>query len=343
MRIGLIGIGFMGRGHLDQYIQLKKENSDIELVAIADIDSDKFKGIFVKGNLGDLGASKYDFSQYHCYTSAEEMLAKEELDAVDIVLPTYLHAKYSIMAMEAGVHVLCEKPMALNLAECDAMIEASRRTGKTLMIAQCLRFWRAYEILKEFVDNGELGRPVFFAMFRGGGIPQWSHLQWEKDEAKSGGCLLDQHIHDVDMLNWLFGKPEAVSTLGINVIPGTGFDAVSTNYRYKGLIANASDDWVMNGKDLPFSMWYRANFEKGTVILENGVTKVYPVDGDCYVADDGSGPDAYYREICHFAHHAVKGETDDRTSLENIRQTIAIVEAEHRSAENNGAWTTVEL
>ena len=342
MKMGLIGIGFMGRGHLDQYIQLKKDNSDIELVAICDIDPDKFKGIFIKENM-DHGIGKYDFSQYRCYTDAKEMLEKEELDGVDIVLPTYLHAEYAIMAMEAGVNVLCEKPMALNIAECDRMIEVSRKTGRKLMIAQVLRFWRAYEILKEFVENGKLGKPVFFDLFRGGGIPQWSYNDWEKDENRCGGCILDQHIHDVDMLNWLFGKPEMVSSLGRNVVPGAGYDAVSTHYRYDGFIARTGDDWSMNGKDMPFSMWYRANFEKGTVVLENGITKVYPVDGDCYVADDGTGSNGYYREICHFAHEIIHGKSDERVSLENIRQTVAIVEAERRSADMNGEWMTVEV
>lgn len=342
MRMGLIGIGFMGRGHLDQYVQLKKEHSDIELVAIADIDPDKFKGIFVKDH-EEFNENKYDFSEYHCYTDAKEMLEKENLDGVDIVLPTYLHAEYAIMAMEAGVNVLCEKPMALNLADCDRMIEASERTGKKLMIAQVLRFWRAYEILKEFVDNGKLGKPVFFDMFRGGGIPQWSYMSWEKDEALSGGCIMDQHIHDVDMLNWLFGKPEAISCMGRNVIPGAGFDAVSTHYRYEGMIAHTADDWAMFSKDMPFSMWYRANFEKGTVVLQDGITKVYPVDGDCYVADDGSGPNGYYREICHFAHEVCRGKSDKRVALDHIRQTIAMVEAEHRSASRLGEWVTVEI
>ena len=341
MRMGLIGIGGMGRGHLNQYIRLREEHSDIQLTAIADIDPDKFKGIFFKNN-PDAPPSHYDFSLYHCYTDAREMLEKEQLDGVDIVLPTYLHAEYTITALEAGVNVLCEKPMALNLKDCDRMIEAAERTGKKLMIAQVLRFWPAYEILKSYVDSGELGRPVYFDLFRGGGTPRWSYEDWSKDEARSGGCILDQHIHDVDLLNWLFGRPQAVSALGRNVLPGAGFDAVSVHYRYPGFIAHAGDDWSMNCRDMPFQMAYRANFEKGTVVLEKGVTTLYPVEGRSRVLDDGSGPSAYYREICHFAHALLRGETDDRVSLNSIRQTVAMVEAEHRSASRSGEWTAVE-
>jgi predicted dehydrogenase len=340
MKIGLIGIGFMGRGHLDQYLRLRKEGSPIQLTAIADIDPDKFQNIFVKGNL-DLGAQQYDFSQFHCYTDAREMLEKEALDAVDIALPTDLHAQYAIAAMEAGLDVLCEKPMALNLAQCDQMIQCAQRTGRKLMIAQVLRFWRSYEILKEFVDSGSLGAPVFFSLFRGGPTPAWSHEGWSKSEARSGGCILDQHIHDVDMLNWLFGAPKAVSTLGRNVIKGAGYDAVSTHYRYDGFIAAASDDWAMNGKDMPFSMSYRANFERGTVVLENGVTKVYPVDGAGYTADDDQGDNGYYREIKYFAQMVAGGE-GERVSLASTRMSIAIVEAERKSADLFGAWVPVE-
>ncbi len=340
MKVGLIGIGFMGRGHLDQYIRLGEEGSSIKLTAIADTDRDKFKGKFLPGNL-NIGMRQYDFSRYHCYECIEEMIRREELDAVDIVLPTDLHAQYAIMAMEAGLHVLCEKPMAVDLAQCDEMIAASQRTRRHLMIAQVLRFTKPYEILKGYVDSGEFGKPVSFSLFRGGPTPNWSYQEWSLDRRRSGGCLLDQHIHDVDALVWMFGCPQAVSCVGYNMHSGAGYDAVSTHYRYGGFIAHAADDWAMNGKDIAFGMYYRANFEKGTIIYENGITTVYPQNAEKFIAArDEDSDNGYYREIKYFA-DVIAGQENKRASLQSVRTSIAVAGAEERSADRKGEWITL--
>ena len=156
LKAGLIGIGFMGRGHLDNYIRLESEGLPVKLVAICDIDEEKFGDKFVEGNI-DVGKTRYDFSKYTLYTDIDEMLEKEELDFVDIALPTYLHAEASIKALNKGIHVLCEKPMALTVEECRQMIEAAEKNNKKLMIAQCLRFWPEYEYLKECVETNRFG------------------------------------------------------------------------------------------------------------------------------------------------------------------------------------------
>ena len=107
--------------------------------------------------------------------------------------------------------------MALTPELCQSMIDASQETGKTLMIAQCLRFWPAYETLKATVDGGTLGRVTGGYFFRGGRTPAWSYEEWLMDEARSGGCIMDQHVHDVDTIQWLFGPAEAVSLSLIHI------------------------------------------------------------------------------------------------------------------------------
>ncbi|MGI6538540.1 MAG: Gfo/Idh/MocA family protein [Caldicoprobacterales bacterium] len=204
LKVGLIGIGFMGRGHLENYLKLESEGYPIRLTAICDIDENKFNNIFVPGNI-DIGNKKYDFSKYNLYTDIDEMLENENLDYVDIALPTYLHAKASIKALNKGIHVLCEKPMALNVEECKAMIDASEKNNKKLMIAQCLRFFPQYEYLKECVETKRFGRVTGAYFFRGGATPKWSYNNWLLKKEISGGALLDQHIHDVDTINWIFG------------------------------------------------------------------------------------------------------------------------------------------
>ena len=342
LKVGLVGIGFMGRGHLDQYIRLEKEGADIKLVAICDVDPNKFKGIFTPGNMGSLGSNTYDFSKYHLYTDFDEMIANEELDYVDMPLPTFLHCHYAVRAMEKGLNVLCEKPMALNPEQCNQMIQTAERTGKKLMIAQCLRFWPAYRIAKAYVDNGEFGKPVFGRFYRGGSTPAWSYQDWLRDESRSGGVLLDQHVHDVDTINYFFGMPDAVSTISHNYHLGAGTDAVSTHYRYENMVITAEDDWSQNGDGVNFKMTFLLNFERGSVEYDGVKTTVHPVGGKMFVADDGTTDDGYYNEIKYYTNCLENNLPIETAPLESTRDTIVIATAERESAAKNGEWISLK-
>ena len=333
MKVGLIGIGFMGRGHLDQYIRLQSENSQIQLAAICDIDEAKFKGVFtpVESNI-DVGSAEYDFTPYALYTDYREMIEKEELDFVDIALPTYLHCEASVFALEHGLHVLCEKPMALNAEECGKMIAAAEENRRTLMIGQCLRFWPAYEYLKGCVADGRYGRAFCAYFFRGGATPKWSYENWLLTKEKSGGCMLDQHVHDVDMVNYLFGMPKSVFTSAVNVIPGSGWDALSTNYIYDGAVVNAQDDCSLLGS-FGFEMIFRVNFEKANMTLDRqGVLTVNPNDGEAF-APELSPDNGYYREIIYFADCAANNKPVDVADPRSTMDTIRLAEREQMSAE----------
>ncbi|MFW5998961.1 MAG: Gfo/Idh/MocA family protein [Halanaerobiaceae bacterium] len=334
LKVGLVGIGFMGRGHLDVYKRLESEEYPVKLTAICDIDEDKFEGKFVEGNI-DVGAGDYDFSKYSLYTDMEKMFAEEDLDYVDIALPTYLHADATVKALNNDLHVLCEKPMALNTEECKQMIDTAEKQNKKLMIGQCLRFWPAYEKLHEYVENGKFGNVISGYFFRGGPTPEWSYQNWLLDKDKSGGVLLDQHVHDVDMINWLFGKPEAVSTLGRNVIEGSGYDAVSTNYIYEdGKVINAQDDWTLLG-DYQFSMKFRVNFEKGNIIFEDGELTINPNDADGFVPELSEN-NGYYREIKYFINAIKEDKTIKVAEPKSTMESIAIARKEMESADNKG-------
>ena len=334
LKVGLVGIGFMGRGHLDVYKRLKKEGAPVKLVSICDIDEKKFAGKFIKGNI-DVGTVDYDFSKYNLYTDLEEMITQEKMDYLDIALPTYLHAEATIMALEEGLHVLCEKPMALNKEECQEMIDASLTNDKKLMIAQCLRFWPHYQELKKYVESGEFGQVLAGYFYRGGGTPRWSYQNWLLNKDKSGGVLLDQHIHDVDMINWLFGKPESVSTIGRNVIEGSGYDIVTTNYIYRDKkVVNAQDDWVLQG-DYGFNMRYRVNFAKGNLVFENNKLTVNPEKGDSF-SPDLSEDNGYYREIKYFIDAILQEREITISDPVSTMETIVIAEKEKESADKNG-------
>lgn len=334
LKVGLVGIGFMGRGHLDIYIEMMEKEYPVELVAICDIDEDKFEGKFMPGNL-NVGMGDYDFSKYNLYTDYDEMLEKEELDYVDIALPTYLHAEATIKALNKGIHVLCEKPMALNVKECQEMIDAAKANDKKLMIGQCLRFWPEYEYLKECVDSDKYGKVISGYFFRGGTTPKWSYENWLLTKEKSGGVLLDQHVHDVDTINWLFGTPDKVTTIGRVVFPESGYDAVSTNYMYDDMVINAQDDWTINNDDYGFGMTFRVNFERGALILDAGKLVEYPHGEKSFEPEieEGSG---YYREIEYFI-DAIKNDTPiERADVYSTMETIRIANAEQDSADRKG-------
>ena len=167
LKVGFIGLGSMGRGHVDVYRRLEREGAPVKLVAVCDIDPVKLQnGTSIQSNIVDTDG--LDLSAYRRYTDYHEMLAKEELDYVDTALPTCLHAEAAIAVLKSGRHVLSEKPMALSVDHCSSMIAAANEAGKLLMTAQCLRFWPAYEYLKKTVDENRFG-PVTSAYFWRGG------------------------------------------------------------------------------------------------------------------------------------------------------------------------------
>lgn len=335
LKVALIGLGGMGRGHLANYQRLMAEGYPVQLVAVCDIDEAKFRKNDIAINI-ETGGDGLELGDVKLYTDYKQMISELDLDYVDTPLPTYEHAKAAIYALEHGLHVLCEKPMALTVEQCKEMIAARDRSGKTLMIAQCLRFWPAYETLKAYVDEKTYGEVTSAYFFRGGSTPMWSYNNWLQKKELSGGVLLDQHVHDVDTINWLFGMPDSVCCLAKNVIPGSGYDAVSTQYFYPdGKVVNAQDDWTING-DFGFEMIFRVNFERGCLVLSRQGLTVYPVGAPAFVPDLPAD-DGYYREIRYFLNCLEKGLSPDRCTPESTMDTIRIASAEQRSADTGSS------
>ncbi|MCA0757326.1 Gfo/Idh/MocA family oxidoreductase [Paenibacillus sp. N4] len=331
LKVGLIGFGFMGRMHFDNYVRLAAEGAPVQLVSICDLRIEELKNGAAWGNIAT-GQSIYDLSPYRLYDDIATMLEHEQLDIVDIALPTKLHADLTCSLLERGIHVLCEKPVAFTSEDGRRMADTAKKTGSTFMVAQCLRFWPAYEYLKSCVEDGRYGAVTSGSFFRGGGSPQG----WFLDGEQSGGCILDMHIHDVDMINWLFGKPDRVSAIARSVIPGSGYDIVSANYMYPdGKVLNAQADWTLQG-DFGFAMTFRVNFEGGNLVFENNRLKVNPNGGPGFFAElpEDMG---YYRELRYFIEAVDKGKPVSVCTPESAVESLEIVEAEIRSADANGA------
>ena len=358
LNAGLIGLGGMGRGHLENLVRLEKEGL-VHLKAVCDIDPSKFANVENNFNIKGIGESKFDFDSFAHYTSVDDLIANEKLDLVVIAIPTYLHADNAIKCLDAGINVMSEKPMSLTSADCDRMIEAAKKNGKYLMIGQVLRFWGEYTVLKNLVEDSkicdpakraypdiDLGKPLAGYFFRGGAQPTGSWQNWYWHKEKSGGCIQDQHIHDVDMINWLFGMPKAVCSRGRNLIKGddydAGYDAVSTQYIYDDdIVVNSQDDWTMNGRG--FWMEYRVSFERGSVIMgaNNGGAVVMTHDGkDVTPAFDSDN--AYYKEVKYLIGLIESCGENTINPPTASRDTIKIVEAEVKSCYLKGQIVEVK-
>ncbi len=153
--VGIIGMGFMGRMHLSAYQKL----SQAKVIAMADIDPDKRAGKGGDaGNLGDTNFPSDAPAFERIYQSGVELIHDADIDLVDICVPTSDHKALFLAAVNAGKNVLLEKPMAVKPADVEAIVAAGKKSKRTVMVAQCIRFWPAYVVLKDYVDTAKLGK-----------------------------------------------------------------------------------------------------------------------------------------------------------------------------------------
>ncbi|MBR6633796.1 MAG: Gfo/Idh/MocA family oxidoreductase [Clostridia bacterium] len=336
LRMGLVGLGSMGRGHLTTIEQLIADGADIKLVALCDIDPKAFGSVEATLNLEGMEKADYDFSKYNCYLSVDEMLEKEELDLVNVVVPTYEHSTVACKVLNKGINCLCEKPMGISLSQCQLMIDTAKKNNVRLMIGQCLRFDGTYTALKNIFESGELGAPIGGHFYRGGSAPA---KEWFFCREKGGGGLFDQHIHDVDMVQYLYGMPKAVSTVGRVVRPGSGYDTCATNYVYDNLCVHTSNIWVSN--EIGFSWGFRADFEEGTVILDHNGFRAFNKNNEKLDIKPVHDKSAHYAEIKYFIDLVANGGEDKINPPEESMNTIKLALAEMASADNKGAIVTL--
>ena len=187
LKVGVVGIGGMSGAHISAWSAME----DVEIVALCDVRPERMER----------------YPGKHYYEDIDEMLEKEELDILDICTPTYLHADFAVKGLEKGIHVLTEKPIALKEEDVARVYDAARRNQVNFMVAQVLRFWPEYEVLKEIYDSQKYGRLLSGFMSRLGCVPHWSWDNWMLDEERSGLVPFDLHIHDLDFMIYAFGEP----------------------------------------------------------------------------------------------------------------------------------------
>ena len=324
LNAALIGFGGIAQAHKNGYATLEKLGK-VRLVAACDIRKEAFEKT-VEINLKT--DSKEGVSNFRCYTDLEEMLANEQIDFLDICVPSYLHREISVKMLERGYNVLCEKPMALNSQDCDAMLEAEEKSGKHFMIAQVLRFFPEYEYLKKCIVENTYGKTLAAFFNRVSAPATWGWENWFMDYHKAGGCITDLHVHDIDIARYLFGEPKSVSCRAVDT--NSKYDIVQTTLGYDDVIVMAHGAWA--SKKTQFSAGYRVDFEQATVALEGGKVTVYPNDDRDVFTPELTGWDGYTDEIDFFC-DVVSGKIENtRNSAYSAAKTIRLIEALKQSA-----------
>jgi predicted dehydrogenase len=198
VNVGVIGLG-MGSAHLKCY----EACPQAKVVALCDVDEAKLNSI-LKDRPGVEG-----------FTDYRKMLKMKELHAVSVALPNYLHAPVTIAALQAGKHVLCEKPMAMNAREAQQMKRAAERAHRILMMHFNMRFFAPAATLKPIIEAGTLGDiyHVTTTYLRRDGYPKPGGWFGQKDKS-GGGPLIDLGVHRIDFAMWLIGYPRPVAALG---------------------------------------------------------------------------------------------------------------------------------
>jgi predicted dehydrogenase len=334
VKVALTGVGFMGKTHLGVYQRL----GNVEIAALCDVRkaNTEITQLEAGGNI-KASSGSIDLSRACKYTDYESMLKDGGFDFVDICLPTYLHAEYSIRALEAGFHVFCEKPMALTAPETAKMLKTVEKTGKLFSVGQCLRFWPAYVEVKRLIDSGKYGKAKYAEFARFSAPPTWGWENWLLDGKRSGNAALDLHVHDVDMLLFLFGKPDSVRSSGVVERDGS-VSHIASVYSYPGLAAASTGGWICSDS---FGFNMRAFFvlEGATIELDSSkeaMVTLCPKGGEKTPVALPEG-DGYYHELADFvagiAKGGLSGTVTGASAAESVKLALTEIESVKKGKE----------
>lgn len=211
INVGIIGFGFMGRTHGKAYQDAANDGYACKLIAVADAnlkDLDSYTG----GNI-DTDQQSIDTSNITLYNDAERIIKDPGIHLISVCTHTETHVDLAIAALEAGKHVLVEKPIAIDPDDVQRLASAAEGSDRLCIPAMCMRHWPAWVKIREIIRSKEHGSVRSAVFNRLGSRPTWA-TDFYTDQSRSGGVLHDLHIHDTDFIFHCFGKPSAVITTG---------------------------------------------------------------------------------------------------------------------------------
>lgn len=299
-RVAVVGFGFMGMTHSLNILK----NKDLKLVAIVDAHPEIIEKNLqaTTGNISTGNIDVIELADVHKYSSLDECLRNEELDAVNICVHTNLHYEMTKKALLNGKHVFLEKPFCLNIEQAEELILLAEQKKKILMVGHVVRFMPPYQKLKQWIDSKEFGNLKFLSFSRFSGLPGWG--QWKEKHVtdSSGGALFDLVIHDIDFASYVLGLP---SEIKCNYLPGSisKYDYISAmwSYKEKNLHVKIEGGNTFHSS-FPFQAGYMAQFEKASIIFTSLKGDVIGITDDNSFKEipAGDAGEGYYNEIAYF-------------------------------------------
>lgn len=336
VNVAVVGLGFMGTVHLNAYNRIPSSR----IVALCGASRIPVNGV-LKGLEGNITAPKalHFGPDVKVYRHFEELLTDPRVQLVDLCTPTALHAEQSIAALQAGKHVLCEKPVARTSAQARKIIKAAQSTAGFFMPAMCMRFWPGWSFLKKIVQEKTYGNVLAARFSRVSEAPTWSKETYAQT-SQSGGALFDLHIHDTDFVQFLFGRPSAVFSTGVKRFDGS-IDHVSTQYLFpNGPPVLAEGSWLLN-----------KGFNMSYLIFCEGATLEYSLDrgeNALCLSEKGQSPrivsiagDGYLEEIRYMIDCIQMSRQPSVVTVQEGLSALEICEAEEKSI-NTGQVVPVQ-
>ncbi len=317
IRIAIVGTGGMGTVHYHNYARIQ--------------------GCQVAALVGITEQSRQSAAEWGLplFPDIASMACAQAVDVVDVCTPTFMHKEHVMQALSLGMHTVTEKPVALRAQDAREMFDLAERQGKLLLVAQVLQFTKEVEILRGLVQGGEYGKPLDAHFERLAAAPRWSQNGWLFDREKSGLVPFDLHIHDLDVIVSLFGKPERVSFTSCGGAGKAYQEHYRFLYEYNALNVAAEAAWF--NADFPFTARWRVYFEKAVLVNEGGSLTAYSFDHPPRVfdtADEIQIPTGinlpptgmFYRELSHFIDCVRRGVPSERVSRAQIMTVIELLE-----------------
>lgn len=317
IKIGIVGVGGMGTVHYNNYLHLP----DCAVVGL------------VTGSPS--GREKAAAWGVPAFDTIQDLVERTGAQVVDVCTPTYRHKDHVTQALEAGAHVIVEKPCALSRADAQAMYDLAQQKGLHLYVAQVLQFSREVEVLRQLVEEQTYGKPLDALFQRLSARPDWAQGGWLFDREKSGLVPFDLHIHDLDVIASLFGVPEETQCRCCKGAEGSFPELYRWEYRCGGVNVAAEAGWL--SASIPFTAVWRVYFERGAVIYDGEHVTAYPYGGEPVVFDTEEKvkiptginvpPTGWYlRELGHFL-DCVRRDTDsDLVPKERVLAVLELLE-----------------
>jgi predicted dehydrogenase len=336
VRIGIVGIGFMGWIH---YLATKRLRG-AQLAAVCSRDPKKLAGDWrgIRGNFGPPG-EMVDLGGVKKYDRLEAMLADPDIDLIDVCNPTDQHPASATAALLAGKHVLVEKAIALKAEDADALVALAKKSGKLLMVAHVLPFFPEFAYAAQAVRSGAHGKLLGGHFKRVISRPDWSADIG--DAAKTGGPAVDLHIHDTHFIGLVCGVPKGVFSTG--VIEGGAVAYLTTQYLYgPGGPAVSCSSGAVAQKGREFVHGYEIYLEKATLVYESGTAPltVLTADGPAerpQLAGGGDPITAFADEIQAAVDGVASGKEPDLLSGQLARDALVLCHKEIESVRTGAA------